>query len=216
MGETTAKQYLRIQDRTVIEYACDALLNHARIQSLVIAVQAEDQTLAGLPLGRDDRVQQVTGGAQRAESVLAGLDHLAPLAAESDWVLVHDAARPCLEISMVEQLLQQLSQHDVGGILAVPVTDTVKRADSDCAIQQTLAREQLWQAQTPQMFRYGLLRRALRRALEQDIAITDESMALELMGYAPRLVSGAASNIKVTYPRDLALAAWYIANRSIA
>jgi 2-C-methyl-D-erythritol 4-phosphate cytidylyltransferase len=161
----------------------------------------------------DDRVHLVAGGVDRAGSVMAGLDYLAPLVAMDDWVLVHDAARPCLETTVVDQLLEQLSQHEVGGIVARPVTDTVKRARCPQEIEQTLPREQLWLAQTPQMFRYGMLVQALRRAQQDGVAVTDESMALERLGYKPMLLMGAASNIKVTYPQDLALAAWYIANR---
>ncbi len=215
MGAETPKQYLRIEGRTLIEHACGALLANSRIVGLVIAHHANDQVLAGLPLVDDDRVHLVVGGAERAGSVMAGLDYLASRVALDDWVLVHDAARPCLETTVVDQLLEQLSQHEVGGIVARPVTDTVKRGSCAREIEQTLPREQLWLAQTPQMFRYGMLLQALRRALQDGVAVTDESMALERLGYKPMLLMGATSNIKVTYPQDLALAAWYIANRSI-
>jgi 2-C-methyl-D-erythritol 4-phosphate cytidylyltransferase len=220
MGADTPKQYLRIEGRTLIEYACAALLANPGIKGLVIALHADDQVMATLPLADDARVHLIAGGAERADSVMAGLDYLASLAATDDWILVHDAARPCLETAVVDQLLEQLSQHKVGGIVARPVTDTVKRAscggERGREIDQTVSREQLWLAQTPQMFRYGKLVRALRGAIEDGLVVTDESMALERMGYKPMLLTGAASNIKVTYPQDLALAAWYIANRSIA
>lgn len=216
MGAATAKQYLQIDGRTLIEHACGALLANPRVVGLVIALHPQDSVMAQLPLAGDARVHLVTGGAERADSVLAGLDYLATRVAPADWVLVHDAARPCVETAVVDELLEQLSQHAVGGILARPVTDTVKQADANRDIDKTLPREQLWLAQTPQMFRYGVLTQALRQAQADGVAVTDESMALERIGHKARLVTGMASNIKVTYPQDLALAAWYLANRSIA
>jgi 2-C-methyl-D-erythritol 4-phosphate cytidylyltransferase len=214
MGETVPKQYLKIAGRTLIEYGCDALLDSGCVSGLVIAVQADDQLMARLPMACDPRVHLVTGGAQRADSVLAGLEFLASRAGPQDWVMVHDAARPCLDSLSVQHMCRQLAQHSVGGILARPVTDTVKQAGAQNAIEATLPRETLWTAQTPQMFRFGLLLQALRSAQAAGIAVTDESMALERMGYQPLLLSGPPSNIKVTYPQDLALASWYLANRS--
>lgn len=216
MGGDTPKQYLRIGGRTLIEHASAALLDASLVEGLVIAVHPDDRTMATLPLAADQRVRLVSGGAERADSVLAALDHLASTASAEDWVLVHDAARPCLDAAMVDRFLEQLLHHAVGGILARPVTDTVKRAGPAREIDQTLPREQLWLAQTPQMFRYGLLSQALRNARMAGVPVTDESMALERLGYKPLLVEGDACNIKVTYPQDLSLAAWYIANRSVA
>lgn len=216
MASETPKQYLQIAGRTLLEYACEALLGVAGLKGLVLAVHPDDKRVSRLSLVDDDRVTLVVGGAERADSVLAALDKLDCRAAAEDWVLVHDAARPCIESAAVEQLLARVSQHAVGGILARPVTDTVKQASPRREIEATLPRERLWLAQTPQIFRYGLLREALYKARDAGAAVTDESMALERLGYNPMLVEGPASNIKITYPQDLSLAGWYIANRGVA
>ncbi len=216
MGDELPKQYLRIADRTLIEHACEALLNCSAITGLVLALHPDDDMMSTLGLGSNERVATVVGGAERADSVLAALKGLAPRATADDWVLVHDAARPCLQTLSVEQMLQQLSGHEVGGLLARPVTDTVKRASATGQVEATLPRERLWLAQTPQMFRYGLLLNALQSANTDEVKVTDESAALERLGYQPMVLAGPASNIKVTYPQDLALAAWYLSNRSTA
>ena len=130
--------------------------------------------------------------------------------ADSDWVLVHDAARPCLAPWHLERLLQSLADDEVGGLLAVPVADTLKRDDGHGHSIETVSRERLWQAQTPQMFRYIMLRRALERARE----VTDEASAIEAAGLHPRLVEGDATNLKVTYPLDLHVAEWILENRA--
>lgn len=214
MGDHLPKQYLQVAGRTLIEHACAALLECSAIKQLVVALHPDDDIMATLELAGDTRVAMIEGGAERADSVLAGLEYLASRAGSEDWVLVHDAARPCLDGSSVEQMLQQLGRHSVGGLLARPVTDTVKRASISCEVEETIAREQLWLAQTPQMFRYGLLLEALRMARADAAAVTDESSALERMGHKPVVLPGPVSNIKVTYPQDLELATWYLSNRS--
>jgi 2-C-methyl-D-erythritol 4-phosphate cytidylyltransferase len=213
MGDPLPKQYLQLAGRTLIEHACAALLGCGAICGLVIALHPDDDMMATLDVAGDERVILVEGGAERADSVLAGLEHLAGRAGPGDWVLVHDAARPCLEQGDVEAMLAQLQQHAVGGLLARPVTDTVKRSAPSGEVTETLPREQLWLAQTPQMFRYGLLREALHRAKADQAAVTDESSALERLGYRPALLIGSPANIKVTYPQDLELAAWYLSKR---
>ncbi|MGD9870957.1 MAG: 2-C-methyl-D-erythritol 4-phosphate cytidylyltransferase, partial [Thauera sp.] len=149
------------------------------------------------------------GGATRADSVLGGLRAIAAEAAADDWVLVHDAARPCLAGWHVDKLVRELAHEEVGGLLAVPVADTLKRADAHRHVLETVARDSLWQAQTPQMFRYVML----RRALEAHKSVTDEASAIEAAGLRPRLVQGDATNLKVTYPLDLHLAEWILQNR---
>lgn len=213
MGDPLPKQYLQLAGRTLIEHACAALLGCGAICGLVIALHPDDDMMATLDVASNERVMLVEGGAERADSVLAGLEHLAGRARPGDWVLVHDAARPCLEQGDVEAMLTQLQQHAVGGLLARPVTDTVKRSAPSGEVTETLPREQLWLAQTPQMFRYGLLREALHRAKADQAAVTDESSALERLGYRPALLIGSPANIKVTNPQDLELAAWYLSKR---
>jgi 2-C-methyl-D-erythritol 4-phosphate cytidylyltransferase len=142
------------------------------------------------------------GGASRRESVLNGLVAAASAVDPNDWVLVHDAARPCLGPEELRRLIESASGDEVGGILAVPVSDTLKRADGDGRIADTEPRDHLWQAQTPQMFHHGMLLRALRDAEH----VTDEAGALEALGYKPRLIEGSTRNLKVTFPTDLEIA----------
>lgn len=215
MGAGKPKQYLRIAGRTVLEYACDAFLQCSRVRGLVIALHPNDSEFATLDLANDSRVSSVVGGAERADSVLAALDALAKEAGPTDWVMVHDAARPCLQAATVEELLASLSKHEVGGVLAQPATETIKLAGSNGDIAETLPREHVWLAQTPQVFRYGILCEALRRAAADGVVATDESMAVERLGHKPLLLKSEALNIKVTRPQDLPLAAWYLAQRSV-
>jgi 2-C-methyl-D-erythritol 4-phosphate cytidylyltransferase len=143
------------------------------------------------------------GGDTRAASVLNGLVAIEAEAGEDDWILVHDAARPCLSPALLASMLDALQGDEVGGLLAIPMADTLKRADGDQRVAQTEPRDQLWLAQTPQMFRYGLLKRALQAA---NGAPTDEAQAVEALGLKPKLVRGESANLKVTYPQDLLLA----------
>lgn len=142
------------------------------------------------------------GGASRRDSVLNGLVAAAAAVDPNDWILVHDAARPCLGQAELQRLIEQAGRDEVGGILAVPVTDTLKRADEEGRILATEARDHLWQAQTPQMFRHGLLLKALRDAVH----VTDEAAAVEALGYKPKLVEGSTKNLKVTFPADMDIA----------
>lgn len=210
MGGELPKQYLEIAGRTVLEHAAAAVLASVRVVRLVLAHHPGDDRLGRLPLARDGRVALVPGGAERCDSVLAALTYLRPMAADDDWVLVHDAARPCLPRTAVDEMLGLLADDPVGGILALPVSDTVKRATDAQRVAQTLPREHIWRAQTPQLFRFALLWRALEAALESGRAVTDDCMAVEALGAQPRLLPGSPANIKITYPQDLALAAWYL------
>ena len=151
---------------------------------------------------------------ERQHTVTAGLEHLSTLADEKDWVLVHDCVRPCVAKADLEKLMAVTQESDNGGLLASPVRDTIKKQDHDRVM--TVDRSVLWQAYTPQIFPYGNLKKALTEACEQGITVTDEAQAMERQGYNPNLVTGSASNIKITYPEDLALAKTWFSNHSIA
>lgn len=200
MGQERPKQYLRLKNRAVIEWAAAPLLARAECRRLIIAVAENDREFAGLELAANTRVQRVGGGRERADSVRAGLEALAAHANENDWVLVHDAARPCVSAAEVDALLHELRDDLVGGLLARPVVDTLKQAAGN-RVEKTVSRANLWRALTPQMFRYGLLCAALRRCAGQPV--TDESQAIEALGHQPRLVIGSEDNLKITYPEDL-------------
>lgn len=210
MGAEQPKQYLSLGAATVIEYSAEALLGWPRLTAMVVAVSATDSQWRHLDVAENARVDTVIGGATRADSVLAGLRGLAPRAQPGDWVLVHDAARPCVRTEDLERLFSTCSADPVGGLLAMPCADTVKRAGPDGNVEATLNREQLWLAQTPQMFRYELLVEALELALREGVAVTDEASAMEQAGHCCRLAEGSVHNIKVTRPADLALAHFWL------
>jgi 2-C-methyl-D-erythritol 4-phosphate cytidylyltransferase len=201
------KQYLTIGHQTLLEHAIHALLRHPRITQVIVAINPEDQQFKTLPIASDPRVLVTEGGQQRADSVMAGLQ----LAGNAQWVLVHDAARPCLHPDDLERLLAITAHSKVGGILAAPVRDTMKRAQvGQSIISHTVERQDLWHALTPQLFPLELLKLCLQRALDEGAVVTDEASALEHCGYHPLLVAGRSDNIKVTRPEDLALAAFYL------
>lgn len=201
------KQYLSIGDKTILEHSVAALLAHPRVSRVVIAISPGDARFAALPLASHPQIVVVDGGAERAESVMAGLQ-----AAEGvSWVLVHDAARPCLHPQDLARLLAISETSRIGGILAAPVRDTMKRAEpGKNAIAHTVERVDLWHALTPQFFPRELLHDCLQRALNEGATITDEASALEYCGFHPQLVEGRADNIKVTRPEDLQLAEFYL------
>lgn len=198
------KQYLQLAGRTILEHTLDCFLDHPRLKGLVLSLAADDPFWPALPCATDPRIQRVEGGAERADSVLAGLLRLIELGAqEGDWVLVHDAARPNLARSDLDRLLAELADDPVGGLLAVPARDTLKRIGADGRVAETVDRSLIWQAYTPQMFRFAALHRALADALVAGVAVTDEASALEWAGQAPKLVEGRADNLKITRPEDL-------------
>lgn len=211
MGADIPKQYLPLGGKTVLEHTLDALACHPDIDGLVLVLGADDPRAATLP----ERVQGkplllATGGAQRSDSVSSGLERLAGQADDQDWVLVHDAARPCLRQQDLDRLIEALRDHPVGGLLGVPVRDTMKRAAAGNAVRETVDREGLWHALTPQMFRLGALREALRMAQARGLPVTDDASAMELAGHAPVLVEGHGDNLKITRPEDLALAEFHL------
>jgi 2-C-methyl-D-erythritol 4-phosphate cytidylyltransferase len=216
MGAARPKQYLEIARRPLLYYALRALANHPRIEQVfVVLAQGDDRFRRGDWREFAGKLQPLyCGGETRAASVFNGLLAARDAIAGSDWVLVHDAARPCLGRAELDRLFDELGEDDTGGLLAVPVSDTLKRANRDSRVAATEPRDSLWLAQTPQMFRYRLLVGALRAA---DPAIaTDEACAIEGLGLKPKLVMGDARNIKVTVPGDLRLAELILENRKIA
>jgi len=210
MNVPQPKQYLQLAGRTVIEYTLKVLLDCPRIDGLVVVVSPDDPWWVELKLETSKPVLRTDGGEQRYHSVRRGLAALQGCLADDDWVLVHDAARPCLRTTDLETLIDTLQQDPVGGLLAMPVRDTMKRADESGRVAATEDRRGLWHALTPQMFRFALLCQALDAALEQGVAVTDEASAVEAFGLRPRLVPGRADNIKITRPEDLALAEFYL------
>jgi 2-C-methyl-D-erythritol 4-phosphate cytidylyltransferase len=210
MGGALPKQYLPLLGRPLIAHTLSALASHPRIDRVVIVLSPDDAYWASLAFDSDKLALLRCGGKTRAQSVTNGLQSLADELEPDDWVLVHDAARPCLRQDQLDKMLEVLADDPVGGILAMPVADTLKRAGPDQRIAETVPRESLWQAQTPQMFRHALLLEALIKAGDQ---VTDEASAIEKMGLKPKLVEGDARNLKVTYPRDLELASLILQNR---
>lgn len=204
------KQYLRIHGKTLLEHTVGTLLSYPPVKRVILAVAENDPYFRQLPLARDCRIQIVSGGETRAESVLNGLKAIEN--PERIQVLVHDAARPCITHEDLDKLLSVTDEN--GAILALPAVDTIKTADIRQQIVRTEDRNFIWLAQTPQFFRADVLLRALEQALAQGFNITDEASAMELAGFRPHLVSGRSDNIKVTRPEDLALAEFYLSQKN--
>ena len=206
MGVSQPKQYADVADRPVLYHAVRALARHRRIEQVFVVLAPGDDRFARCDWREfGNRVEPLyCGGETRAASVFNGLLAARDAIAGSDWVLVHDAARPCLGRDELDRLFGELENDETGGLLAIPVADTLKRANREARVARTEPRDNLWQAQTPQMFRYRLLIEALRTAGTAEI--TDEASAIEALGLKPRLVMGSTSNIKVTFSEDLVLA----------
>ncbi len=206
MSVELPKQYAQLAGRPMIHHAVHRLCTHSRIEQVFVVLSPGDTRFAEIDWSAcgSKLTALYCGGETRAASVFNGLLAANNAIDATDWVLVHDAARPCLRAVDLDRLMSEIGDHETGGLLAVPVADTLKRANAEAEAVQTEARDHLWQAQTPQMFRYRVLIEALRRA---DIAaVTDEASAVEQTGARPKLVMGSANNLKVTYPEDLALA----------
>ena len=198
------KQYLQLAGKSILEHTLHCFLDHPCLRGVVVSLAEDDPFWPSLACARDGRIYTAAGGAERADSVLNALLRLAELgASEQDWVLVHDAARPNLAQSDLDLLLTELADDAVGGLLAVPARDTLKRVGSNGRVRETIDRSVIWQAYTPQMFRLGALHQALAEALVSDVAVADEASAMEWAGHAPRLIEGRADNLKVTRPEDL-------------
>lgn len=210
MGLATPKQYLELLGHPMLYHSVNALLASGRIDTVFVVLAPADREFRQHEWSEfGERIAPLyCGGATRHDSVLNGLVAASSTVQPDDWMLVHDAARPCLGQQELQRMLDALATDEVGGILAVPVADTLKRADPAGRIQTTEPREQLWQAQTPQMFRHGLLLHALSRTAK----MTDEAGAIEALGLKPKLVQGSATNLKVTYAEDLQLAQTILAS----
>lgn len=206
------KQYLTLANQTVLEHTAAKLLALPEASRLFLALSPQDPYFPAMPLANDPRVCRVDGGAERADSVLAGL--LAIDAELFPWTLVHDAARPLVQLSDIRQLINACLHSGIGGILASPVRDTMKRGfaqtQGPSLVAETVERRQLWHALTPQLFPTVLLRGALQRALAAGVAVTDEASAMEWAGHPVQLIPGRADNLKITQPEDLALARFYL------
>ena len=211
MQVATPKQYLELSGRPVIEHTLSALFAVPRITGIVVAVADGDATWPGIAgCFPDRRLEQVSGGAERCHSVLNALEHLSATAAERDWVLVHDAARPCVRPGDIDRLIDSCLHDTDGGLLGMPVCDTMKRVDAKGGVTATVERAGLWHALTPQMFRAGQLLEALRQGIRRGITLTDEASAMEAAGYVPLMVEGQRDNIKITVASDLELAGYYL------
>ena len=212
-GGDVPKQYLEVGGEPLIAHALHALLAHPALDGVVVVLAAGDTRWPGWREFDGKPVLTCIGGDARADSVLAGLAALPESVRADDFVLVHDAARPNLSLSDLDQLLERGRNDPVGAILAAPVRDTLKRAGDDGGIDGSQPRERLWRALTPQLFRRLQLTRALEAAQRDGVAVTDESMAMERQVARPLLVDGDADNIKVTTPSDLAMIACMLAAR---
>lgn len=206
LGAALPKQYLEIAGRPLLHHALRGLAQHKRVEQVFVVLAQGDVRFQRYDWSEfGARVKPLyCGGETRAASVFNGLLAARDSIAAADWVLVHDAARPCLGREEIDRLFGELDEDETGGLLAVPVSDTLKRANREARVAATEPRDNLWLAQTPQMFRYRLLIEALRAA--DPAAVTDEARAIEGMGLKPRLVMGDTRNIKVTFPEDLLLA----------
>ena len=203
MGAEAPKQYLRLNGKSLIQHVIKVFDQATKINSIHIILSEGDTHWRSTYLNLSSKAQvHHCGGETRAMSVLNGLHAIASQADEDDWILVHDAARPGLSNVLLSQLINSLENDAVGGLLALPLADTLKLADSEQYVAATMPRTDLWQAQTPQMFRYGTLKTALT---DFKGAATDEAEAIEAMGLKPKLVNGELRNLKVTYPQDLAV-----------
>ena len=207
------KQYLPLLGRPVILHALERLCTHPRVRGVMVGISDHDrhwQALIPMLVNLPKFLGKYSGGETRAHTVLNGLKALAKHAKFEDWVLVHDAVRPCVRHEDIDRLISSIANGQEGGLLALPVSDTVKRADNEGRVVETVRREGLWRAATPQMFRIGALASALESALKQGSEITDEASAIEAVGGHPRIVACHADNIKITLSDDLALAELYL------
>jgi 2-C-methyl-D-erythritol 4-phosphate cytidylyltransferase len=214
-GSELPKQYCELAGRRVIEHSINVFLKRTEFSAIVVALHPEDTLFQTLSIATDSRIRMTTGGSERADSVERALQTLVGEAHDDDWVLVHDAARPCLSDTELSDLLAGAAEADHGALLALPVVDTVKRVGEGLNVEETVDRSQLWRALTPQMFRYRELCNALSFCRENALTVTDESSAMEQVGQSPVVVQGSHCNIKITYQADLQLAAYFLAEANL-
>jgi 2-C-methyl-D-erythritol 4-phosphate cytidylyltransferase len=212
-GNTVPKQYAALHGRTVLEWALAPFISDTRCAGVTVAIATDDTRWPRIS-ERLPNVIVTPGGSERSESVRNALTTLGRRASPNDWVLVHDAARPCLSNEDRDRLINQLGSHPVGGLLAMPVSDTLKESSTSKGVEKTVDRSSLWRAQTPQMFRYARLLEALEKAIAGKRYPSDESQALEWLGEHPQLVEGSANNIKITTGQDLLIAEAILKGRS--
>jgi len=215
MQASFPKQYLTLNNESILSRTITQLLSHRNISKVVLALSDEDDYFSKTTLFDNPNVIRVSGGTERVDSVLSGLQ----IIDDSDWVLVHDAARPCITHEDIDKLIFQCLKNNSGGILAAPVVDTMKLAikghTETNKVAETIDRNQLWHAFTPQMFKVNELKHAITQAQIKGIAITDEASAIESAGLPCLLVSGRRDNIKITRPEDLVLAEFYLAQQKL-
>lgn len=204
------KQYLPLHGRPILLHTLQRLCDHPRIAGVWVGVSIDDPYWPELQFAHPHFRGAYVGGAQRALTVLNGLRAMQSHADADDWVLVHDAVRPCVRAEDIDCLMDAARTHVDGALLGLPMADTVKRANLAHEVVETVPREGLWRALTPQMFRLGALREALESAVRDGVTVTDEASAIERAGGRPLMVAGQADNIKITLPGDLALAALYL------
>ena len=217
MQSNIPKQYLSLNERPVLEHTLNTLLDNKHVAGLVVALQTDDGYWPDIKIHSEKPVLRAEGGAERVDSVLSALNCLMEndlFNADIDWVMVHDAVRPCLQQHDINKLVTAVDSDD-GGLLALPVRDTMKRQvvneiGINTRVDKTVDRENLWHALTPQYFPAGILKKALETALQNKQTVTDESSAMEMFGFSPRLVTGDETNIKITRPDDLKLAVLYL------
>lgn len=225
MATATPKQYLTLENSFIIEHTLSAFVHSPNVLAMVVIIQPEDRYWSTTVCANWSNVFSTFGGEQRMDSVYAGLTFLLsgqlnqcaasvlPTPQPNDWVLIHDAARPCFSEGMLQYFLDSLPVNSIGGLLGLPITDTVKkRTDSNTLC--TLSREDLFLAQTPQIFRLGKLYQVLTKAKEQNLFFTDESSALEYAGYTPEYIKGFSENIKLTHPEDLPLVHYFLSRQN--
>ena len=206
MAAEVPKQYLLVNGVPILEQTLRALLACPDIRGLVVVLDPSDRRADTIESLSDPRVFTAAGGIERADSVLSGLKAVAPYAGADDWVLVHDAARPCVSVSVLRELIKHTLKGGIGTVLAQASTDTLKRVSSSNRVKESVDRRVIWRAQTPQMFKLSELETALSSALTDQLPITDESMAMELAGFPVSILEGPSTNIKVTLPVDLEFA----------
>lgn len=200
------KQYLSLKNKPILTRVIDLFSTVTEIEKVVVVLNAQDHWWPTLSLAHPEKVLTAIGGKERVHSVLLGLQFLSDFADPNDFVLAHDAARPCLQSDDIMRFISELENHPVGGLLGLPVVDTLKKVDSDNVVLETIARTDIWQAQTPQCFRYGLLKSAIEKALSENKIVTDESSAIENAGLKSKMILGNTNNIKITFAEDMKLA----------
>jgi len=204
MGVDIPKQYITVCDKAIIEHTVEKFTSRNDLQGILVALSNSDQHWSTLELSENNKITTVTGGEERYKSVYNALCSLKNKAGDDDWILVHDAVRPCITTSEIDQFIADLDHlNGIGGILALPCFETMKKANTNHEIEETIDRKFIWHAQTPQMFRYKKLFLAIEKIMNENIFITDEAMAMELAGYKPMLIQGTHSNIKITDQNDL-------------